>query len=801
MTGRKNRICATLLLSCVLPILAQQSPGSTDKPTIPRLVNFGGVLTDAEGKPLVGQVGVTFSLYKGQLDNTPLWRETQNVEADKSGHYAVTLGSTSSDGLPSGIFVGGDARWLGVEPEGQPEQSRVLLLSVPYALKAGDADTLGGLPASAFLSSASRGAPSSGSPAAPDIAVAAVPGAPPPAGVGGSGATDFVPLWTSSTNLGNSILFQSGGTMQVNGGFEFPALGTATATAGKNSQPLEQAASAFDSSTGKAVAEAFQWQAEPAGNDTASPSATLNLLFGSDGATPKETGLKIDHQGLLTFAAGQTFPGGKITGSETINGNLSATNLTASSGIQAQFGSFTGSNTGDILIAQNQNTSGGIGVVGNAVGTTGIGMEGNAFGSGGTGVQGSASGSSGIGLQGNATGNNGIGVQGKGATGITGTASFPNGIGVEGIGGNGKGGIEFSIGVEGISGGIGVSGVGNLTAGSGGIGVSGSGASIGVSGSSGNNGTGVQGKGATGVSGNGTGLGVAAIATGTGSQGVFAAGQHQGLAAFADASSGNHQGVFAQAFSPTGTGTLSMAVGESKTGQSLIGCCAVGVWGDTNQTSSGAAAIVGTADDAQALFLQNNSTTHLTANINNPAAGAGVEILNVAGRDGSCSIDGFGNLECGGELFGENLNVKNNAVITNLFVTGHKSGVATLDNGHKVALYAVEAPENWFEDYGGGRLENGVATITIEPTFFQTVNTNLEYRVFLTPKGDCEGLYVTNKGPQGFEVHELRGGRSNVEFDYRIIARRKGFENLRLGDVTEEIRAAQNRKPVRSNAR
>jgi hypothetical protein len=52
--------------------------------------------------------------------------------------------------LPKEVFVSGAARWLGVRPEGQPEQSRVLLLSVPYALKAADAETVGGLPPSAF---------------------------------------------------------------------------------------------------------------------------------------------------------------------------------------------------------------------------------------------------------------------------------------------------------------------------------------------------------------------------------------------------------------------------------------------------------------------------------------------------------------------------------------------------------------------------------------------------------------------------------------------------------------------------
>jgi hypothetical protein len=98
-----------------------------------------------------GLVGVTFLLYCEQEGGAPLWMETQNVQPDKTGRYTVTLGLTSSRGLPTDICVAGEARWLGVQAEGLPEQPRVMLLSVPHALKAGDAETLGGLPASAFV--------------------------------------------------------------------------------------------------------------------------------------------------------------------------------------------------------------------------------------------------------------------------------------------------------------------------------------------------------------------------------------------------------------------------------------------------------------------------------------------------------------------------------------------------------------------------------------------------------------------------------------------------------------------------
>jgi hypothetical protein len=62
----------------------------------------------------------------------------------------------------------------------------------------------------------------------------------------------------------------------------------------------------------------------------------------------------------------------------------------------------------------------------------------------------------------------------------------------------------------------------------------------------------------------------------------------------------------------------------------------------------------------------------------------------------------------------------------------------------------------------------------------QTVNLPLGYHVFLTPKGDCKGLFVAGETNSGFEVRELSGGKSTVEFDYRIVAHRNGYEAKRL---------------------
>jgi hypothetical protein len=110
---------------------------------------------------------------------------------------------------------------------------------------------------------------------------------------------------------------------------------------------------------------------------------------------------------------------------------------------------------------------------------------------------------------------------------------------------------------------------------------------------------------------------------------------------------------------------------------------------------------------------------------------------------------------------------------------GTKSAVVKVENESR-RMYALESTEVWFEDFGSSSLQNGKAKIKVDPRFAGTVNLSEDYHVFLTPLGDCKGLYVTNKTGTGFEVHELGGGTSSVSFDYRIVAHRAGYEHLRM---------------------
>src|SRR5258708_5607320 len=123
----------------------------------PRLVKFAGVLTDSMGRPVSGEVEVTFALYKQEADEEPLWKETQKLEVDKQGGYTVLIGATQPGGVPVELFKSDEARWLGVQIQGEPQRPRVLLVSVPYALKAVEAEKLGGKSVSDFVLSESLG--------------------------------------------------------------------------------------------------------------------------------------------------------------------------------------------------------------------------------------------------------------------------------------------------------------------------------------------------------------------------------------------------------------------------------------------------------------------------------------------------------------------------------------------------------------------------------------------------------------------------------------------------------------------
>jgi hypothetical protein len=393
-------------------------------------------------------------------------------------------------------------------------------------------------------------------------------------------------------------------------------------------------ASAFSSSTAAALAQHFRWQAEPVGNDTSAPAGKIDLLYAPGTGTPAETGLSINSKGVLTFAAGQTFPG---TGAGTITGVTAGTDLTG------------GGTSGNVTLNLD---------------TTKV-------------------------------------PQLNAANTFAGNQTVTGDIYGESILASGE-----VVGAAGyFTGAVNSGGLRSVNP--------------------------VDANGQYAIYGAGTGNTQATI------------------------------GVWGFAVSPSGRGVYGELVGKSATGAYVTGA---GAWGDTNER--GFIGVLGTADDGYGGYFENNSNDETTLYaINNSSSGTAFAFF-AGGQVAGCSINTSGDLVC----------------------QGSKSAVVPVDNGtRKVALYAVEAPENWFEDFGSGQLSSGVATVTLDPVFAQTVNMDVEYHVFLTPKGDSKGLYVSNETGTGFEVHESAGGRSTISFDYRIVARRKGYETIRLADKTKEF--------------
>lgn len=156
MEAAMNRwvLVIVLLLAWVPPVAASpggvpQAPALSELP--PAFVRLDGALKTAVGDARTGIVILVVSLYSGQADPTPVWSEEQTVTLDAAGRYTVLAGASRAEGLPKELFGGNAAQWLGVAVKGEAEQPRVGLVSVPYALKAKEADTLAGKSATDFV--------------------------------------------------------------------------------------------------------------------------------------------------------------------------------------------------------------------------------------------------------------------------------------------------------------------------------------------------------------------------------------------------------------------------------------------------------------------------------------------------------------------------------------------------------------------------------------------------------------------------------------------------------------------------
>jgi len=121
-------------------------------------------------------------------------------------------------------------------------------------------------------------------------------------------------------------------------------------------------------------------------------------------------------------------------------------------------------------------------------------------------------------------------------------------------------------------------------------------------------------------------------------------------------------------------------------------------------------------------------------------------------------------------------------VVGNFSATGTKSAVVNTSYGIR-KLYAIESPDVSFYDRGKSSLTNGIANISLDPIFIETVEP--DYQVFLTPEADTAGIYVAEKAKEYFIV-KGRNKNSNIPFSWLLSALRKGYGATRLDSERKE---------------
>jgi hypothetical protein len=210
-------VAITVCIAAIAGLHAQQAPlTSTALTPVPRLMWFNGTFRPADNLPVAPVENITVAVYRERDGGDALWRETQNVAMDADGRYSLLIGSTVSDGMPLELFTSGEPCWIGitVNRPGESEQPRVHQASVPYALKAADAETLGGLPASAYLRAPAaepdgvavdREASSAAMPTDPDVTSAVVQ----------PGTTNFLAKYVNGADVGNSAVYEAGGAVGI----------------------------------------------------------------------------------------------------------------------------------------------------------------------------------------------------------------------------------------------------------------------------------------------------------------------------------------------------------------------------------------------------------------------------------------------------------------------------------------------------------------------------------------------------------------------------------------------------------
>lgn len=314
------------------------------------------------------------------------------------------------------------------------------------------------------------------------------------------------------------------------------------------------------------------------------------------------------------------------------------------------------------------------------------------------------------------------------------------------------------------------------------------------------------GSGVTGLSTNATGQGVSAYNTDASGTGILAVGNNAagGYAAAGSggAFTGTRIGVYSVSLNTNAGISSTGVIGRDAGGTFTMLTGGAGVTGVGGSNGVGVFAYnSGTGDGI--LALNNNSASFSVSarNLNTSgtaiiASGNGILGNYLVGGSGlaatgtSIGVYGRGNNNANGTAGGYFVNGSGhfayvaargggaiggtNGTNYKIIGNGTVSTIVKDQNNKSVTMFCPESPEVLFQDFGRGKLVNGKAIIKLDEVFSKNiyVDDKRPLRVFIQLEGNCKGVYVANKTKEGFEVIELDGGQSNVDFSYFVSANR-----------------------------
>jgi hypothetical protein len=204
-------------------------------------------------------------------------------------------------------------------------------------------------------------------------------------------------------------------------------------------------------------------------------------------------------------------------------------------------------------------------------------------------------------------------------------------------------------------------------------------------------------------------------------------------------------GVFGQ--STHGTGVLALANTSAYHPIGVFGYEPVGIYAEADaetSTNFGSAIGIQAVSDSTALFVENRTTK------------AGIEFGTQGGLIGSNHF----NVDDAGDVSATQLTTNKGTYVR----TTGSSGTTRMS-------YSARTTMPVMEDFGEAQLVNGRGYVKLDPALADVIDKRNTYYVFITPEGDSNGLYVTQKTPAGFVVREQHAGRATLAFQYRILAK------------------------------